>query len=369
MHAPSAQTLLPQPTAATPVLIAAPLPAFGPERERCEEELLRRGIALPLFHRAAAAHTPPGSESLLLGLRDDNGWAATVAVRLRPARGVPGHELLFADRFGATLRAELVAPATAALVRWARARPRALQLRVRAFARDPEHLQRLVRALAAAGLHRADETSNYARTLALDLAPTEEQLFAAIHRSARRNVRQVERMPTVELAPVDDPALSGRLEQLMRETLERTGGRHQPQDWPGRIALSRARPDLSRLVGLFDRERTGPEALLAFAWGCRHGDQVEYADAAATRDLAARIPCAYPLMWDLIVWARRGGARWFDFGGVTGSAEADDAGDPLAGISTFKRYFAGDEVEVAQDWILLPSARARLADAVRRWRG
>jgi lipid II:glycine glycyltransferase (peptidoglycan interpeptide bridge formation enzyme) len=69
-------------------------------------------------------------------------------------------------------------------------------------------------------------------------------------------------------------------------------------------------------------------------------------------------------MWDLIVWAKRAGATWFDFGGVT--AGTAGSGDPLGGISDFKRLFSKERAEVAEDWVLEPRKLvARLARLVR----
>jgi lipid II:glycine glycyltransferase (peptidoglycan interpeptide bridge formation enzyme) len=74
-------------------------------------------------------------------------------------------------------------------------------------------------------------------------------------------------------------------------------------------------------------------------------------------------------MWDLIRWAKREGARWFDFGGVTRGAEDKD--DALAGISDFKRRFCRNEIALGEEWSYEPSrtiARiARFAGDSARW--
>jgi hypothetical protein len=132
--------------------------------------------------------------------------------------------------------------------------------------------------------------------------------------------------------------------------------------WAEILALSEERPELSRVVGLFRSDRDGPTGLLSFAWGCHHGDHAHYATAASTRRTDLRIPMAYPLAWDLMLWARRNGATTFDFGGITMGSSGGD--DPLGGISDFKRRFTDRVVEVGEEWIFEPSPwRARAA----RW--
>ena len=71
----------------------------------------------------------------------------------------------------------------------------------------------------------------------------------------------------------------------------------------------------------------------------------------------------HPLFWDLIVWAKRIGASWFDLGGVT--AGSVGSGDPVGGISDFKRLFSKQMIDVAEDWEFEPRpVPARLATLV-----
>ena len=118
-------------------------------------------------------------------------------------------------------------------------------------------------------------------------------------------------------------------------------------------------------MGLFRTDQSGPQGLLAFAWGCFHGDHAHYSTAASTRATDLRVPMAYSLAWELMQWARAQGAAAFDFGGISVGTHGDD--DPLGGISDFKRYFQGATVRVGEEWILEPSpAAARLSRMLRR---
>lgn len=255
--------------------------------------------------------------------------------------------------------------AVAGILEWVRSDSRVLRLSVDVFSFDEHRRQALGRVLAGRGFRRAERASGYVETLVIDLSRSEEELFRSLHHSARRKIRQIEKLP-LEIRPVDDPVFGARMNQLLQETLDRTGGRYHPRDWPGRIDLSIRSPELSRIIGLFRRDVDRADSLLSFAWGCHSGDHAYYSEAASTRDTGdLRAPLAYALMWDLIVWARHTGARWFDLGGVTPGTHTD--ADPLGGISDFKRYFGQTVVTVRDEWILdNHSWRASLAAAVHK---
>jgi lipid II:glycine glycyltransferase (peptidoglycan interpeptide bridge formation enzyme) len=62
-------------------------------------------------------------------------------------------------------------------------------------------------------------------------------------------------------------------------------------------------------------------------------------------------------------WARRSGARWWDFGGITEGHRGSD--DPVGGISDFKRHFSTTVQQVGERWVLEPSpVRSGLARGV-----
>jgi lipid II:glycine glycyltransferase (peptidoglycan interpeptide bridge formation enzyme) len=157
-----------------------------------------------------------------------------------------------------------------------------------------------------------------------------------------------------------DPRHIARLDALLRETMERTGGTYHPQDWAGMLDLARRQPELARIVGVF-RSDAGPDALLAYAVGLAHGDHVQYATAASTRATDLKLPLGYGPAWELMRWARSLGMRWFDFGGIAASSREGR----LGGINDFKRYFRGEETDVADEWAFEPHPmRAALANTL-----
>jgi hypothetical protein len=336
----------------------------GPARTACERELAGAGVPLPLTSRNAWALARPSAVSWFLAVRGGNGaCVGGLALDVAPSRALPGRSLLRAVKVGSNLPPGSSRAAAAGLAALARRDRRVLRVNVELLARDAGDRDRLGADLAAEGFRTLPELKGYRSTIAVDLTPPDEEaVFASFSRSTRRNVREVGKLP-VRLRPVDSLRYAGRLDALLRESMGRTGGRPRAVDWPAVIGLSRAEPSLARLVGLFHDGREAPDDLLAFAWGCCHGDHGHYDLGGSTRDTGGRIALAYPLLWDLIRWAKGAGCRWFDLGGVTPGAHGGD--DPVGGISDFKRGFSKAVVEVGEEWAFEPRAiPAMLARAV-----
>jgi len=345
---------------APPHLVVASVPPA--ERVRALAELEAAGLDLPLGFLPdawTAGISRPGP--LLLAKRDNRSVLGALALSQRRAL-----------RFGREY--SLAATSTPSLPDWLpallrRAQDtvngdfRALRVNCEVLACDQDIRLCWTDALLAAGFQRR-AAIRYAYTLVLNLTRSSEQLLAGIHRSARRNIRQIDRLP-VQLRCIEDPALAGRVQQLLSCALERTGGRATPIDWASRIRLALAHPARARLVGVFRTDRNGANALIAFGWGERYGERAVYADAGVERQDDIRVPMSYAILWDLVTWARAHGARWFDLGGVTGVSPASGT-DPLSGISAFKRFFSDHVLEV-QSWSWTPqTAFARAATLLRR---
>ena len=297
----------------------------------------------------------------LVGLRDERGeaqWGCAVSVSR--SRALPMARILRVPRFGHGLTLPLVDAACATLRDLARAE-RVLRLHVELYLPDAELRASVFEALTRSGFGRSARPRSYARTVLIDLRPTEEELFASFHRTCRQNIRGLSKH-SLECLAIAAPSLAGRMNALVAEAMARTGGRHVALDWPAWIAFIAGHPDLARLVGVFRKETSGPDSLVGYVLGCRHGDTVEYSVAASTRLAGTRTPLLYAPTWRLIQWAKSVGATTFDFGGITaGSARA---GDPVGGISDFKRSFSGNVVEVGGEFVLEPSRWRSAAAAV-----
>ena len=295
-------------------------------------------------------------------------------LEVRRSRALPGHLLLLSERFGDSLPLEVAVPTLQGFASLMGRDSRILRVDIEVFSPDAGRRSALGKALAGAGFGPAQLTRSYVETLTGELLlPTEEHL-ATLSVNTRRHVRAIHKRP-VALRLIEDDVFAPRLDALMEETLERTGGAYESQDWRWRIALSKAAPEVSRLIGLFRTDAEGPESLLAFAWGCHHGEYAHYDAAGSTRRSDLKMSFSYAVMWDLMCWARNHGARWWDFGGITSGHGGSD--DPVGGISDFKRHFSSNVQQVGERWVLEPNPMrlglaqglTAVANAFRRVRG
>jgi len=328
----------------------------GSDREEFETELERRGVRLPLQSRAVWARSL-GRLSWFVGVEDASGPVWGFGLVGGWSRALPGHLILRAHKFGRNAPQGAVDAALDAL-RTA-CRRRVLRVDIDAYA-PPGSLDTRS-ALEARGFVWEPPHRTYADTVLIDLARDEDAIFRSLHPTARRHIRVVGKRP-VAVRPVTDPSLAPRLDELVRETYARTGGRPVAEDWTRWIAFCRDRPDLARLLGMFRTDVEGPKALLGFVLGYNHGDIGEYGIAASTRDRELPVPVLYAPAWELIRWAKAQGARTFDFGGIgTGGPDVRQAG-----IGDFKRYFNGEVVNVGFEYSLAPSRLRSVAASLLR---
>jgi hypothetical protein len=323
-----------------------------------EQDLLDAGIRLPLFHRWPWAECSRKGTYRLVVVRDaSNNILGAASVRIDPSRVLPGHKFVRVLQFGHALPETAWDPLIAAVKKAVQSDPRVLRLSIGVFSRNRR--DDIGSLLKKHGFKKLPQPHSYRYTLTLDLQPSEEEILAGLHKTARKNLREAEKAKLF-VTPLTESIYADRIASLQREAMSRTGGNAEALDTDAVLELSRLHPHLSRVVGLFPSAvDLDPKNLLGFAWGCMHGDHAEYRAAGTVRLPDRNIAVSYPLLWELMIWARHEGAIWFDLGGVTLD---DSASDPLRGISNFKRYFSRNLEEVGEEWTLEPHpARARLA--------
>lgn len=347
------------------------LRGLGPERALWEWRILACGLHLPMADHAEWARVT-GLSTWFLGVEGIDGEClGGCAIQVHPSRALSGYRILRVERFGGSVAAAAWEPTLLALATVGERTPRILRLYVELFALEAGKLPALSLGARRAGLLPSPHPRCYGTTALVDLTPAISAVFEGFHKTARQNIRAAGKYP-VKVSSIDDQRLVPRMNELLRETLARTGGGFESQPWSEILEFSRVRPDRSRVVGLFRTDKGDPNLLLAFAWGRFHGDHVQYATAASTRSADLKVPMAYPLAWDLIQWAHQQAARHFDFGGL--SEGSHGSADPLGGISDFKRYFKGEPARVGDEWMLEPSrvaagiarSGAHLVDRLRR---
>lgn len=231
-----------------------------------------------------------------------------------------------------------------------------LRVHVEGWATEPRVLASLAEACEASGFQEVSSPRSYRDTIWLDLSGTEEEILAGFHKTGRANIRAAEKRGFT-VRHLTDTSMASHLRALHEAAFERTGGAPPRLDWDAILHASRTAPDQIRAVGLF--EEGGSEAPLGFAVGVCHGEVAEYAFAGSIRSPDVNVPLLYAPTWDLMRWARRCGARWWDFGGVT----VQDVRDTRSGITDFKRYFSSEVTRVGAEWTYEP--RPLLAAGVR----
>lgn len=321
-----------------------------------ESDLLARGVVVPIDHRSDWARAV-GSPHRVMEI-----WSeapprceCSVIVAVGQSRAMPRHESWRVERLGVAQEPEAVEAVLAGLLILSSER-RVLSVSVGLSTADSAVRQQMASCAKALGYRRASRPQSYEWTSRIDLTGDLDDISAALHASCRRGIRATSRGP-LEVGLIADPSLAGRLESLHEETMARTGGGRQAISWEGVIEYAAAYPDRARLVGTFSTEAT-ERVLLAYALGLRQGDHVEYRMAGSTR-FGPRAPLGYAPAWNLIEWAKKTGAQWFDFGGLPTGRVPDE----LAGIVRFKESFGGEPMRVREEWVL--SSRP-LLESVRR---
>ena len=330
------------------------------ERLGAEEELLKAGVPLMLMHRALWSGNRHMWETWFLLVRDAQGIpCAGAALEVVQTRALPVHRILRLPRFGGGLSGQVCRAILDAAIVLAKQEKYALRIEVQAFSRD--HRGELIEALGSAGFTEIRPPASYRHTLAVDLRPSEEEIFAAFSKSARTRIRETTKKGFLG-CKITDPVYAERMMELLLESLQRTGGHTPTEDMHGILSMSEKFPDLSAVFALFISDDLAPENMAAFTWVCSHGDHAEYRTAGSTRKFNTRIPFGYLLVWEMIRWAKSAGAQWFDMGGVT---LADEGQTTLEGISDFKQFFTRDLLEVGSEWVLeVAPIRSSLASMI-----
>lgn len=293
-------------------------------------------------------------EFRLLQAHDASGApAAQVAVYLARPRRAPWFASATAERFGPASDGEEEEFVLGALRGLFDELGEAVTLRLRPERFDLGELRDYQERAGRAGF-RLTEAQDVTRTLIYDLRPTEEEQLALFSRRTRLKFKSPE-SERVAVRPLDDRRYIPQCRAALDAAFARTAGGGAHFDLETAFAFAGRHPDRGALFGLFMKDR--PDRLLAYTTGFRSGASAEYSSAGSLDDPGLReLPFNYWLLWELLRWAKRSGASFFDLRGVTSGGSAD----PLAGISAFKRRFASRETEVNREMtaVLKPAMNA-----------
>lgn len=320
---------------------------------RAEEALDKCAFPFPLTSRLCwLRNCGTSDDRLAIAASTSGSFYAALGLTVKKTRAFPGHRNIDVHAIGDGYASDAGDALLRQITRYAVSVGRVLRVRAEVQCRNQAARASVRRSLAGIGYRQITAEQIPSRTLAIDLTPTEDELFSSFSSSTRQKIRKATRHG-LQVAPIADPVLGERMNSILAETFSRTGGSHDDVDWWQVLAVCQERPDLSRIVGAFRGDGRNPDDLLAFAWATRHGERVLYDISASTRKGDVRLPLLYPVLWDQIAWARNQHALWFDMNGITGGSQ--DSEDGLARISSFKRGFGGTELEFGEEWIFEPN--------------
>ncbi len=180
-------------------------------------------------------------------------------------------------------------------------------------------------------------------TWVLDLTADETELRHGLSAGHRGAINAASRRG-LTIRASSDP---GDIEVLLRlQALTAAAGRFHGQS-PSyhRTVAATLMPEGAASLYIAEAGNDAVAAALCFDFaGTRY-----YAHAVSDPVTGRRLQAAAPLVWRMILDAREGGARAFDFWGIT---HGGTPGHSWEGFSQFKRSFGGEAVERAGTWDL-----------------
>ena len=200
-------------------------------------------------------------------------------------------------------------------------------------------------------------------TFQVDLTKSEEELLAKMHPKTRYNIRLAERKG---VKVVEDSTEKGFEEylRLREETLKRQGFYDHTEEYK-RLMWETLRPaGIAHLLKAVFRGKT-LAAWIVFLFG----EAIYYPYGASTRE-HREVMASNLLMWEIIRWGKRQGAKVFDMWGSLGPQP--DPKDPWFGFHRFKQGYGGKLIEFVGSFDLVLEPRGyrlfRIAEALRwKW--
>lgn len=207
--------------------------------------------------------------------------------------------------------------------------------------------------LKASGFRTAERTLGQRSSIRLDLAPSEDELFAAFSKGHRADVKRAERLGVKVRVGTEESEVDS-LHRMLVATTERKAFEFHTAAYYR--ALWRLFGDAARLY-LAELDGEVVAASLVLAWG----DNGLYLFAGSTRaGLESR--AGHLLQWHAIRWAKERGARTWDLWGIADARgriemarrkgvadgspelvrlEAEARRDPKDGLERFKKGWGG----------------------------
>jgi lipid II:glycine glycyltransferase (peptidoglycan interpeptide bridge formation enzyme) len=197
-------------------------------------------------------------------------------------------------------------------------------------------------------------------TWVLDLTPHEAVLRKGLSAGHRGAINAAPRRGLTIRSSTDPDDIEVFLR--LQETAAAAGGYRGQSESYHRIVAATLMPEGAAVLYIAEAASEAVAAALCFDFDATR----YYAHAVSHPETGRKLQAAAPLVWQMILDARAGGARRFDFWGITPGGMP---GHPWEGFSQFKRSFGGEAVERAGTWDLgVRPVRHRLYRVVARLR-
>jgi hypothetical protein len=331
------------------------LHAFGSAVHRSDlDHLAGLGVSIPERWRPRVTPPPSGERRYWVADTTPDGRVG-LALSVSRTRKVPWASLARLEQLGDRYFAERADRVMALLTLAMQRIGGIMRLEVRLLDRADAVRSALSAALLGVGARSAPSHRVYRLTHLLDIEGTPSDRLARLSPGVRAHITRPSKLGLVVrtngVTPKDVPFLAS----LMASTFRRTGGSLHTDEVQRDLQDAIAAPEYRPIFTLEHAHRDDSERIVAFAMGCDDGDHVTYRHGASVRSEALRsMTGSFPVVWAMVEWAAARGHRWVDLGGIT---PVDDHDHPLAGISAFKRRFAGQDALVAEEYELVVNAR------------
>jgi len=195
-------------------------------------------------------------------------------------------------------------------------------------------------------------------TWVLDLAPDEAVLRKGLSAGHRGAINAAPRRGLTIRSSTDPDDIEVFLR--LQETTAASGRYRGQSESYHRIVAATLMPEGAAVLYIAEADSEAVAAALCFDFDATR----YYAHAVSHPETGRKLQAAAPLVWQMLLDARAGGALRFDFWGIT---PGGTPGHPWEGFSQFKRSFGGEAVERAGTWDLgVRPMRHRLYRVVAR---
>lgn len=217
-----------------------------------------------------------------------------------------------------------------------------MTLKIQPYVPGDIALSQAIKIATLTGFRRCAPTT-YEKSRFVNLQNDIKDTFQLISPRKRTQLR-IKSEDQFSINKINDTSAIPSLQKALHQSYQRSVGGSSTFNFLSLFSVSEEYPeDVIKLGFCLNDAPTTPKA---FVFGLNHQEVFEYSVGGSESDPNLRkYPFNLLLIWQLILEAKKSGCHFFDLGGIT----KGDSGDPLSGISNFKRNFPGFELSVGHE--------------------